>query len=81
VYEIASPLYTKAVINLGNKYGRGRQFVIEARHASRKNKYVQRATLNGKALRSFRFPASELLKGGSLILEMGDRPNTDWGIY
>ncbi|MDR1719362.1 MAG: GH92 family glycosyl hydrolase [Dysgonamonadaceae bacterium] len=81
VYEIASPLYTKTVINLGNKYGRGRQFVIEARHASRKNKYVQRATLNGKALRSFRFPASELLKGGSLILEMGDRPNTDWGIY
>jgi putative alpha-1,2-mannosidase len=26
------------------------------------------------------FPASELLKGGSLILEMGPEPNKSWGI-
>ncbi|MDR3142037.1 MAG: GH92 family glycosyl hydrolase [Tannerellaceae bacterium] len=80
VYEIASPLYKKAVINLGNKYGRGASFTIEARNASRKNKYVQSATLNGSALNSFKFPASELLKGGTLLLEMGDSPNTSWGI-
>lgn len=80
VYEIASPLYEKVVINLGNKYGRGSSFTIEARNASRNNKYVQSATLNGKPLNSFKFPASELLKGGALLLEMGDTPNTSWGI-
>jgi predicted alpha-1,2-mannosidase len=80
VYEIASPLYEQIVIDLGGRYGRGKQFVIEAKNASRNNKYVQSATLNGKILSSFKFPASELLKGGNLILVMGDKPNKQWGI-
>lgn len=80
VYEIASPLYEKAVIHLGERYGRGKEFTIEARNASRLNKYVQSATLNGKPLKSFCFPAAELLKGGSLVLEMGPQPNTEWGV-
>ena len=41
--------------------------------------YVQSAELNGKKLDTFWFPASELLKGGELILEMGPEPNTEWG--
>lgn len=80
IYEIASPLYEKVVIDLGERYNRGKTFTIEAKNASRKNKYVQSATLNGKELKEFFFPASELLKGGELILEMGDKPNTSWGI-
>lgn len=75
IYEIASPLYEKTVIRLDNRYGRGKEFTIEARNASRQNKYIQSATLNGKPLQNFYFPASELLKGGTLILEMGDKPN------
>jgi putative alpha-1,2-mannosidase len=42
--------------------------------------YVQKAILNGRVLNSFNFPASELLKGGSLMLEMGPKPNKQWGI-
>lgn len=80
VYEIASPLFEEVVIDLGGRYGRGRKFTIKAPNASRKNIYVQRATLNGKSLRSFRFPASELLGGGELVLEMGPAPNTSWGV-
>lgn len=80
VYEIASPLYEKIVIDLGERYGRGQTFQISAKNASRKNKYVQSARLNGKALNSFLFPASELLKGGQLELEMGDQPNKNWGV-
>lgn len=72
IYEIASPLYQKVVIHLNGLYGRGQDFTIEARGASRSNKYVKSAILNGKKLDSFYFPASELLKGGSLILEMSD---------
>lgn len=80
IYEIASPLYEKVVIDLGGRYNRGETFTIEARNASHKNKYVQSAMLNGKPLNTFFFPASELLKGGELILEMGDKPNTSWGV-
>ncbi len=80
IYEIGSPLYRKVEINLGNRFGRGEKFVIEAQNSSRRNKYVQAATLNGKPLESCIFPASELLKGGSLVLEMGSEPNKKWGI-
>ena len=79
IYEIASPLYEKTVIRLGNRYGRGEKFTITAHNASRKNKYVQSAILNGKELKTFWFPAAELLKGGELILQMGDQPNKTWG--
>ena len=66
---------------MGKRYGRGETFTIEAKNVARKNKYVQSATLNGKKLDCFFFPASELLKGGELISEMGDKPNESWGIY
>ncbi|MDR2039647.1 MAG: GH92 family glycosyl hydrolase [Bacteroidales bacterium] len=80
VYEIASPLFEKAVINLGERFERGKTFTIEAKGASRTNKYVQSAKLNGTSLNTFKFPAKELLKGGSLILEMGPEPNKNWGV-
>lgn len=80
VYEIASPAFEEIVIDLGKRYGRGKTFVIKAANASKKNIYVQKATLNGRELNSFSFPASELLKGGELVLEMGDTPNKNWGI-
>lgn len=80
VYEIASPLFEKVEINLGQRFGRGESFVIEAKHASRRNMYVQSASLNGRILHDFKFPASELLEGGILELEMGAEPNQAWGV-
>jgi putative alpha-1,2-mannosidase len=80
IYEIGSPLFEKTEIDLGQRFGRGKKFTIIAKGASRNNMYVQEATLNGKVLRSFNFPASELLKGGSLVLKMGPEPNKKWGV-
>lgn len=80
IYEIGSPLFEKIEIDLGQQFGRGKNFVIEAKNASRLNKYVQSAKLNGKELKGFQFPATELLKGGNLELEMGPEPNESWGI-
>lgn len=80
VYELGSPLFEKIKIDLGKHFGRGKQFIIKASNTSRENKYIQSAKLNGKKLNSFKFPAKELLKGGTLELEMGDRPNKNWGI-
>ena len=80
VYEIGSPAFEEIEIKLGGRYGRGDKFVIKAHNASKNNIYVQSATLNGKRLDTFHFPASELLKGGELILEMGKKPNRKWGV-
>ena len=74
VYEIASPAFEEIEIDLGGRYGRGDKFTIRARNASRRNIYVQSAILNGQKLDTFHFPASELLKGGELVLEMGPEP-------
>jgi len=79
VYEIGSPVFPKVTIDLGEQYGRGKSFTIEALNASRANKYIQKASLNGRTLNSFKFPAAELLKGGRLLLEMGEKPNVHWG--
>ena len=80
IYEIGSPIYEKVVIDLGSRFGRGKTFTIEAKNTSRKNVYVQKAVLNGKELKSFWFPASELLKGGTLEVTMGPKPNKNWGV-
>ncbi|WP_224071580.1 GH92 family glycosyl hydrolase [Arachidicoccus terrestris] len=80
IYEIGSPLYPEVTIDLGGRYGRGKTFRIIARNASRLNKYVQSARLNGKPLTDFYFPASALLSGGVLELQMGPLPNKAWGI-
>src|SRR5690606_14666468 len=81
VCEIASALLPAIKINLGGLYGRGDEFTIEAKYSSRLNKYVQSATLNGNLLKDFKFPASELLKGGKLELIMGPEPNKAWGLH
>ncbi len=69
-YELGSPRYKKITIHLSKNYYGGKTFVIEARNASRKNKYIRSATLNGKKLNTWHFPQKELINGGKLILEM-----------
>ena len=78
-YEIGSPLFEKITIKLDGRYGRGESFTIQAKNTSNTNIYVQSAKLNGVPLNDFKFPVSELLKGGDLVLEMGAEPNKLWG--
>jgi len=78
-YEIGSPIFKKVTINLDPVYYPGKTFVIEAKNVSDKNKYIQSAKLNGKKLLKPWFFHDELVKGGKLILIMGDKPNTKWG--
>jgi predicted alpha-1,2-mannosidase len=75
VYEIGSPIFDKSVMRLGN----GREFTMIAKHVSARNKYIQSAELNGKPLERPWFRHSEIANGGTLVLEMGDRPNVGWG--
>jgi putative alpha-1,2-mannosidase len=77
-YEIGSPLFSKVTIVVeGDKPG---TFVVEAKHVSAKNKYVQSAVFNGKPLDEPRFLRKEIVAGGSLIFIMGPKPNYKWGI-
>ena len=74
-YELGSPRFERVTIHLSDTYYGGNTFVIEAKNASRENKYIHSAILNGKKLDTWHFSQKELIKGGKLILEMTDSPN------
>ncbi|MCK5136740.1 MAG: GH92 family glycosyl hydrolase [Bacteroidales bacterium] len=78
-YEIGSPIFPKITIHLDGDYYPGGKFVIKAKNVSKENIYVQSAELDGKKLNRPWFHHSELVDGGSLVLEMGPEPNTKWG--
>ena len=79
-YEITSPIFKKITIKLNQKYYPGKQFVIETKNNIPGNLYIQSATLNGAAIQKPFFDHSVLIKGGSLMLQMGPSPNKSWGI-
>jgi len=79
IYEIGSPLFSRIVVHLDERYYPGRQFVIEAKNNSPKNVYIQSATLNGKPLNRPWIYHSDVVKGAMLVLTMGPEPNTKWG--
>jgi predicted alpha-1,2-mannosidase len=75
VYEIGSPIFSKTIIRLAP----GKLFTILANHVSARNKYIQSAELNGRPLDRAWFEHSAITNGGTLVLEMGEKPNTKWG--
>lgn len=74
-YNIGSPLFTHAKISLGN----GKIFEIVAKNASKDNKYIQSATLNGKEWNKPWFSHEDIKDGGKLVLVMDSHPNKSWG--
>jgi len=75
-YAIGSPFFTSIKIQLPN----GETFSVIAKDCSKKNKYIQSATLNGEELNRPFISHSDIVNGGELRLVMGDRPNKEWGI-
>ena len=77
-YELTSPVFEKVVFNLDPNYAEGKTFVIEAHNNSPENIYIQQATLNGKPYDKCYLMHDDLMKGGTLVLQMGAEPS-DWG--
>jgi len=75
VYEIGSPIFARSAIHLSN----GKQFTVIANHVSARNKYIQSAQLNGQPLNRAWFRHEDIAGGGTLVLEMSDHPNLEWG--
>jgi predicted alpha-1,2-mannosidase len=76
VYSIGSPFFEKSTIKLEN----GKTFTVLAKNASDKFKYIQSAKLNGKLINKPEITHKEILEGGTLELEMGDKANKNWGV-
>jgi predicted alpha-1,2-mannosidase len=69
-YVFGAPQLSKVRIAVAG----GKSFVIEAKGLSEANKYVQSISLNSKPYLKNYISHADILKGGSLIFVMGDRP-------
>ena len=65
VYAIGRPMVDKATIPVA-----GGNFEIIVKNNSPENKYVKEVKLNGKVLDTLFFPHADLVKGGTLEIEM-----------
>ena len=79
VYEISSPIFDRVTIHLDPQYYPGKQFEIVARNNSAENMYIQSATLDGQPLDRPWFYHRQLVNGGTLELQLGPKPNQQWG--
>ena len=72
-YDIGSPIFDRIEIDLPN----GKTFTVSAEGASRKQKYIRSAELNGEKLTQPKFTHAQLMQGGEMVLQMSDRPNKE----
>lgn len=75
VFNIGSPVFTDVSVKLQNN----KIFRIIAKENNRQNKFIQKATLNGKEWDKPWFSWDDIKNGGILVFEMGSRPNYLWG--
>ncbi len=69
-YQIGSPLFDKATVQLGE----GKVLTVIAENNSPTNVYVQQLSLNGTALNKTWFDHADIANGGELHFVMGDKP-------
>ncbi len=80
VYVLGSPLFSKAVLHLDKNFYNADKLVVQTEGNSQTNKYIQSATLNGKALSHTWFGYSDVDNGAVLTFKMGPEPNKNWGV-
>lgn len=74
-YVFGAPLFDRVTMDMGA----GRHLLVEAKRKSPTDKYIQSVTLNGKPYNKLWFNHSALVKGGTLVFEMGAEPNKSFG--
>ena len=74
-FVFGSPVVNSATINVGNN----KTFTMTVKNNSSENKYIQRMTLNGKAYPKSYIQYKDIMNGGALVIEMGNKPSS-WGV-
>ncbi|MET3500218.1 putative alpha-1,2-mannosidase [Mucilaginibacter rubeus] len=76
LYVFGSPVVNEATLQLqGNK-----KFHVVVKNNGPKNKYIQAMTLNGANYTKTYIKHTDVMQGGELVITMGDKPGTVWGV-
>ena len=76
LYVFGSPVVDGATLHTGT----GNTFTIQVKNNSAQNKYIQKLTLNGKPYSKSYLRHEDIVRGGSLVMEMGKEPSATWGV-
>ena len=76
MYVFGSPVVNEATL----KVGYGQTFKLSVKNNSKTNKYIQSITWNGEPYTKSYILHSDLVKGGKMVIEMGNKPSAIWGI-
>ena len=79
-YEITSPVFDKITIHLDRRYYPGKSITLICKNNSPENMYIQSVKFNNKPWNDVQISHDELFKGGTLEIELGPRPNKQWGV-
>jgi len=74
-YVFGTPLFDHVSMDMGG----GRHLLVTAKRKAATDKYIQSVTLNGKPYNKLWFNHSALVKGGTLVFQMGPEPNKSFG--
>ncbi|MBE9460728.1 GH92 family glycosyl hydrolase [Dyadobacter subterraneus] len=74
-YVLGTPVFEETSL----EFSHGKKFKIKANGVSDQAIYIQSAKLNGKPYTKTYLSHDDLTKGGDLVLEMGVKPNENWG--
>ena len=75
-YVIGSPVFHKVTITLES----GKKFIIEGKNNSKEDVYIQSATLNGKSYSHNWLSYNDIINGGILSFDMGNKPALNRGL-
>ncbi len=79
-FQIGSPLFDKIEVQLHPKYYTGKKFTIHVKNNNGQNGYVQSVLLNGEPQTNNWFYREQVTRGGEMTIELGDKPNKNWGV-
>jgi predicted alpha-1,2-mannosidase len=75
-FVFGSPVMDEATISVG----KNRTLHIVVKNNSRENKYIQSVRWNGQAYERSYLLYKDMMAGGELVIEMGGKPSTTWGV-
>ncbi|MBD0777414.1 glycoside hydrolase family 92 protein [Maribacter sp. ANRC-HE7] len=76
-YQIGSPIFDEITIKLNPKYYSDKNLTIQAVENAPNNTQVDQVRYNNQPIENFKIKHSEIIKGGTLILEMSNRTTID----
>jgi predicted alpha-1,2-mannosidase len=79
-FQLGSPLFDRARILLDPTYYEGSELIVETKNNGKQKRYIQSVQFNGQPVADTWILRSALMKGGTLQVELGETPNTAWGV-